>query len=214
MGLVPVGTGNDYARMLGIPGRDPAAAAEVLLAGAVREVDVGAFEGGDQGPEYFCNNIGLAFMAAANAAHEETRFLPGRLSYSLGGLLSYVRYRAERLAVTVDGVTVEGRWMIVQIGIGKYCGGGVCLTPDAKLDNGRMDVCLVAARSKLRGFLQWPRLAKGERLDDMTVLAGKRLRIMGQRGFLMHADGEVRRVPTGVLVVRLIPAGLRVLSRR
>jgi YegS/Rv2252/BmrU family lipid kinase len=208
LGLVPVGTGNDYARMLRVPGRDAPTAARILRDGAIRRVDVGRLEGGDRGPEFFCNNVGLAFMADANAAHEKTRALPGRLSYSLGGAGAFLRFKADPLTVDVDGVSISGRFMIVHVGLGKYCGGGVCLTPDAALDNGTLDVCVVAERSKLKGFLQWPQLSKGLKLDDVTVLRGARIRIHGPRDMLAHADGEVRRVPTGVLVLTLLPGRL------
>ena len=212
LGLIPVGTGNDYARMLGLSGDDPAGAARTLLEGRVRAVDVGRLEGGDAGPEHFCNNVGLAFMAAANAAHERARFLPGRLSYSLGGVASFLAYRAERLEVWVDDVALEGRFLIVHIAIGRYCGGGICLTPGADIDAGEFHVCLLPERSKVKAMLQWSRIAAGERVGDMEILTGTRVRVHGARGFLIHADGEVRRVPTGVLEATLRPKLLRVRS--
>ena len=214
LGVVPVGTGNDYARMLGVPGRDPEGAARVLLEGEARAVDVGRLEGGDRGPEYFLNNVGFAFMGAANAAHEETRALPGRLSYVIGGFGAFLRWSPDRLTVTVDGVSLAGRFMVVHIGLGRFCGGGVCLTPEALLDDGVLDVCVVAERGKLRGFLQWPRIASGERLEDTAVLKGRRVRVWGPRGMLIHADGEVRRVPTGVVEAALLPGALRVVHDR
>lgn len=209
LGVVPVGTGNDYARMLGLYATDPADAVRVLIEGRVRAVDVGRLEGGDAGPEHFCNNVGLAFMAAANAAHEKARFLPGRLSYSLGGLASFMAFRPERLKVQIDDVTLEGRFLIIHVAIGRYCGGGICLTPDAALDAGAFHVCVIPARSKVKAMLQWSRIAAGERVGDMEVLTGKHVRFHGERNFLIHADGEARRVPTGVLEATLLPQRVR-----
>jgi YegS/Rv2252/BmrU family lipid kinase len=211
LGIVPVGTGNDYARMLRIPGREAPTAARILRDGPIRTVDVGRLEGGDKGPEFFCNNVGLAFMADANAGHELSRILPGRLSYSLGGFAAYLKFHADSLTVTVDDVSLSGRFMIVHVGLGRYCGGGICLTPDASLDDGELHVCIVAERSKLKGFLQWPQLARGLKLDDVSVLKGRRVRVQGPRDMLAHADGEVRRVPTGVLVMTLLPGRLELI---
>ncbi len=211
LGVVPVGTGNDYAKMLGVPGRDPETAARILLEGPLRTVDVGFLEGTDRGPEYFCNNIGLAFMGAANAAHGALRSLPGRLSYPIGGFGAFVRFKPELMTVSVDAVDMSGRFMVVHIGLGRFCGGGVCLTPEARLDDGKLDVCLVAERSKLKCFLQWPQMAAGKVLDDMSVLSGTRIRVQGPRDMLIHADGEVRRVPMGVLVATLQPQRLDVI---
>lgn len=213
LGLIPVGTGNDYARMLGLAQASPAEAARLLLEGEPWAVNVGRLEGGDRGPEYFCNNVGLAFMGVANAARERARLLPGRLSYSLGGVAAYIGYRADLLTLELDDVTLQGRFMLVHLGIGRYCGGGICLTPDARLDDDALHVAVVAERSKLKGFLQWPLMAAGKKLDDMSVLRARRVRVHGPRGMVIHADGEIRTVPTGVLEATLLPRRIEVLHR-
>ncbi len=212
LGLVPSGTGNDYARMLGVPSRDPAGAAALLAKGQLRRVDLGRIEGCSPTPEWFCNNVGLAFMAAANAAHTESR-LPAALSYSLGGFLSYVSYQPEPFQVEAEGRTWEGELMVGQIGIGRFCGGGVDLTPDAGLDHGRFQVVLIPKRGKLRGFVQWPSIARGEKIPGTQVLTGTRIRLKGRPGFLIHADGEVRRATVGELTLTLVPAALRVIAK-
>jgi len=211
LGVVPVGTGNDYAKMLGVPSNEPERAAEVLLAGTPRAVDVGRIEGAARGPEYFCNNVGLAFLAEANAAHERNRRLPGRMSYALGGLAAWFRWRAELLTVNVDDVSLQGRFMAVHVAIGSYCGGGVNLTPEASLEDGQFHVCVVAECGKVGGMLKWPRISRGEPTPDVTVLKGKQVSVHGPRDMLLHADGEVRTVPTGVLELTLLPGALRVL---
>lgn len=212
LGLVPSGTGNDYARMLGIPARDPASAAAILAKGELRRVDLGRIEGCSPTPEWFCNNVGLAFMAAANAAHTESR-LPAALSYSLGGFLSYLSYQPEPFRVEAEGRSWEGDLMVGQIGIGRFCGGGVDLTPDAGLDRGRFQVVLIPKRGKVRGFVQWPSIARGEKIPGTQVLTGARVRLKGRPGFLIHADGEVRRATVGELTLTLVPAALRVIAK-
>ncbi|MGE0708429.1 MAG: diacylglycerol kinase family protein [Planctomycetota bacterium] len=214
LGLVPVGTGNDYAKMLAIPGRDPARAAEVLLAGAARRVDLGYLRGAEPGPEWFMNNVGLGFLGVANAAHEIHRWMPGRLSYSLGGFLEYLRYRPSQVRVVVDGQELVRSAFGVQLSIGRYCGGGIQLAPDATLDAGRLDVCVISAQPKLRTLLEWPRIAAGEKLAAVTVLAGRHVRFEGAPGTVLHADGEVRRAPEGWVEAELLPGALTVLDGR
>lgn len=209
LGLVPCGTGNDYARMLGLSARDPQGATAALLAGKLRWVDLGRIDGTGPRPEWFCNNVGLAFMAAANAAHTESR-LPAALSYSLGGLLSYLGFRAQPFEVTADARTWRGALAIGQVGIGRYCGGGVALTPDASLSSGRFQVFLLEDRGKLRGFLRWPQIARGRKVPGTTLLSGRRVTIKGPPDFLIHADGEVLRARVGELRLSLVPDALRV----
>lgn len=212
LGLIPSGTGNDYARMLGVPSRDPEGAATVLAKGLFRRVDLGRIEGCGPTPEWFCNNVGLAFMAAANAAHTESR-LPAALSYSLGGFLSYISYEPEPFHVDADTRSWEGELMVGQVGIGRFCGGGVDLTPDARLDAGRFQVVLIPKRGKVRGFVEWPSIARGEKITGTQVLTGTRIRIKGRPGFLIHADGEVLRATVGELTISLVPAALRVIAK-
>jgi diacylglycerol kinase (ATP) len=219
LGLVPVGTGNDYARMLGVPGCDPRQAAEVLLRGATRRVDLGGLTGlaGPSGPreeEWFCNNVGIGFLGVANAAHETHRWLPGRLSYSLGGFIEFVRFKTEVVHLEVDEHRLSPHVFGLQLSIGRYCGGGINLAPDASLADGRLQVCVIHARNKLSTFLLWPRMAAGEKLSNVSILAGERVRVEGKPGFVLHADGEVRRAHADWIEARVKPLALRVVHGR
>lgn len=211
VGAVPVGGGNDYARLLGLGGLDPAAAARALVTGAPRAVDVARMDGGDAGPEHVLNNVGLAFGALANEARERTRWLGGGLSYLAAGLLALATFRPESLVVQVDEVSLQGRFMVVHLGVGRYCGAGIDFAPATRHDDGLLDVVLVAERSKLRAVLEWPRITRGAQREDVAFLRGRRVRVLGPRGLLLHVDGEVRRVPLGVLELRVVPGALRVI---
>lgn len=213
LGLIPVGGGNDYARELGLPAGDPAGAARLLARGVLRRVDVGRLEGCDHGPELFLNNVGLGFMGTANAARERTRWIPGRASYVAGGLLALLELEAHPLTVWVDGCAMTGRFPIVHVGLGRWCGAGVLLAPGARPDAGRFEVFVQAERSKLGLALRWPRLARGAALgEDAAVLRGRRVRILGPAGLVLHADGEVRRSPVGVVECTLLPGAIEVVQ--
>ena len=215
LGLIPVGTGNDYARVLGIPGRDPRAAARLLLEGHTRRVDLGRLEGAGEGVETFCNNVGAAFLATANAAHEVHRYLPGRLSYSLGGFIEFLRYQAFPLVIRVDGRTLACEATGIQVSIGRFCGGGIELAPDAHLDDGRLQVFVLRRQNKVRTVLEWPRVARGEKVGDISILSGREVELERPDGreLLLHADGEVLRA-RGRARVGIDPGALRVVCAR
>ncbi len=206
---VPVGGGNDYARMLGLAGLDPAAAARAIAGGVARPVDVARLTGGDAGPEHVLNNIGLAFGALANEARERTRWLGGELSYFVAGLLALATFQPDSLVVQVDDVSIQGRFLVAHLGVGRYCGAGIDFAPATRHDDGLLDVVLVTERSKLRAVLEWPRITRGAQRHDVAFLRGRRVRVIGPRGLLLHVDGEVRRVPLGVLELRVLPGALR-----
>lgn len=212
LGLVPVGTGNDYARMLGLHGASPEDAARALVDAAPRPVDVARLEGLEGGVEHVINNLGLAYLADATARRDTFRRL-GPISYLLGGFVGLAAFRARRLTLTVDGVSLEGRFLFIHVGIGAWCGRGIRFVPDRRrLDEGRLDVVVAAERSKLRALLEWQKIRVGAQRDDLAMLGGRRLRVVGPKGFTLHVDGEMRSVPLGVLEITLVPGALRVVG--
>ncbi|MCO5166493.1 MAG: YegS/Rv2252/BmrU family lipid kinase [Planctomycetes bacterium] len=210
LGVIPVGGGNDYARLLGVAGLDAAAAARALVEGAPRPVDVARMDGGDRGAEHVLNNVGLGFAALANATRERARWLGGPLSYLVGGVLAVATFRPDPLVVAVDEVSIEGRFLLGHLAVGRYCGAGIDFTPQARHDDGLIDVALVTERTRLRAIAEWPRLTRGAQREDVAFLRGRRVRVFGPRGLLLHVDGEVRRVPLGVLELRVLPGAVRV----
>lgn len=206
---VPVGGGNDFARMIGVSGLDAAGAAEVILHGSPRPVDVGRLDGCERGTEYVLNNVGIGFPAHANERRERLRWL-GKLSYLLSGFMSVASFRPDRLVVTVDAVSIEGRFVLAHLANGSYCGAGINFAPEARIDDGQLDVVLVTERSKLRTIREWPKLTRGAMREDVAFLRGRHVRVIGPRGLLLHVDGEVRRVPLGVLEARLLPGAVQV----
>ncbi len=215
LGVVPVGTGNDFARTLGLHGATPERAAAALLHGAPRPLDLGRLEGVDAGgpTAWFVNNVGVGYLAAATIERERLRrALPGELGYLVGGFVALARHRAPLWTVDVDGVALTGRFVLLHVANGPWCGAGIRLTPDARTDDGLLDVAVVAERSRLRCLLDWPRLREGTQREDVALLRGRRVRVHGPRGFWLHADGELARVPLGVLEVSLVPRALEVLA--
>ncbi len=213
LGVVPAGTGNDYAQELGLALRDPAAAARVLLDGTKRQVDVGRLVGSERGELFFGVGIGLAMMYAAGAELRRSRPLPGKLSYFVAGVVALLTFEAPELTVTVDEGAQSGRFMIVHVGLCPTTGGGVCLTPEAGLDTGRLHVCTITKRAKLVGLMQWPWISRGKQLSGIKVTSGQRVRVEGEPALLIHVDGELLRVPDGLIEATVLPGELSVLTK-
>ena len=195
LGLIPLGTGNDFARGTGIP-LDPGEAARLVLHGEVRRVDLIVDELG----EIVVNNVHAGIGAQASRKAERWkgrlgRVGLGRLGYPVGALLSAFQPPHVRLHIEVDGKTVVGvdqPVLQIALGNGSRVGGGTELNPEADPESGRIDVVISRAIGPLARLGYVVHLRRGEhpgRDDVINVRAGE-VSISGEE-FWCSADGEI-----------------------
>ncbi|HEU4978105.1 MAG TPA: diacylglycerol kinase family protein, partial [Solirubrobacteraceae bacterium] len=206
MGVLPGGRGNDFARVTGIP-LDPEAACEVIAHGVPKPVDVGDVDG-----RTFIGIASVGFDSDANRIANEAPARLGQLVYVYGALRALAAWRPAGFAIEVDGERREFSGWSVGACNSKAYGGGMFAAPDARLDDGALDVVICRRTSKARFLGQvLPRIFKGTHVElpFIDVLRGAEVRIAADRPFTVYADGD----PIGELpvVVRAIPAALNVL---
>jgi YegS/Rv2252/BmrU family lipid kinase len=190
LALLPIGTGNDWARGQGIS-RDYAMALAVAAAGHVRRFDVGVidFEGG--GRRWFINVAGIGFDAGV-VENMPSRSL-GRLAYLIGLVRELMAYRPLALRFHPGGTAVEARAMLLFACLGRYCGGGMLVAPEARADDGALDLVLIRHMPLHRVLRALPRLFDG-RIGDHPEVGTWRcpsLAIEAPVGAAMEADGEL-----------------------
>lgn len=177
VGLIPLGTGNDFARGLGVP-LDPADAARACIGGGVRRLDLATT---DLGPVMVnASHAGLGAIAAEKSERLKPRL--GPLSYPLGALLAGVTESGYQLEVAVDGQVVsDGPTLMVGIANGPSIGGGTMLAPGALPDDGLLDVVVVTAVGPIARAAFGAALRKGEHLerDDVLHRRGREVRLTG-----------------------------------
>ena len=205
VGVLPGGTGNDFCRHVGIP-KDAVAACEVLVHGVPTAIDLG-----EAGGRPFLGIASTGFDADANdIANAAPRWL-GRGIYVYGALAAIARWKPATFTVTLDGRerTFEG-WSVIVANTSVY-GAGMYVAPDARLDDGLLDVVTIARSSRLRFAATLPKVFKGEHCADplVTVDRAREVRIEASRPFGVFADGDpLADLPT---VVRVLPEAVRVL---
>lgn len=198
LALIPVGTGNDWARMRAIP-RDYAAAARLLTRGRVVHQDVGVIDFQAGGRRYFVNVAGAGFDAAVLERMPGRRL--GQVSYLIGLLRALAVHRPLPLRWRREADEAGADAFVLFACIGRYCGGGMLVAPDACDADGRLELVLIRHMSRLNVLRSLPRLFDGSIYGHPQVVhwTAAGLELVGPEGTSMEADGElVGRLPASI----------------
>ena len=218
--IVAAGSGNDNARSLGLPVRDPEAAVDLLADGWIRAVDAGrtttrADVGADldQPPRWWLGVLGGGFDSVVTERAHRLRWPRGPMRYTLAVVLELPLFRPIPYAVTVDDVRIETRAMLVAVGNGPAFGGGMLVCPDASYDDGLLDVVILHQVSIPRFLTIYPQVFRGRHLaqPEVQVLRGRRVRLEAAC-IITQADGE--RFGALPLDLEVVPGALRVVVPR
>jgi YegS/Rv2252/BmrU family lipid kinase len=205
LGIIPLGTANDLARTLAIPS-DPAAAADVVLAGRTRALDLGSVNGR---PFFNVASIGLSAELARTLTTAEKRRW-GRLGYATAGLRVLARARPFHARITHAGVTDEVHTLQIAVGNGRHYGGGNVVARDAAVDDGRLDLYSLEFGSVWRLALMLNAFRRGAHgaAREVRTLTGTAFEVTTRRPRSVNADGElITKTPAHF---RVHPATLRV----
>lgn len=190
LGLIPLGTGNDFARGANIP-LEPEEAARLVVEGTPRPVDLLV----DCAGEVVVNNVHIGLGAQASRKADKWKQRLGRLGYVVGAAVASVNPPFIRARIEVDGEVVAGLdqpILMASIGNGPNVGGGAEITPEADLEDGKADVMVAFAVGPLARFSYALRFRAGShhRRDDVAYLRGSTISVSGQP-FYCSADGEL-----------------------
>jgi len=214
IGWLPMGTGCDFGRTVGVS-RDPDAALASLARGERRRVDVGMIrfegEGGVERTRSFLNvaSFGLSGLTDLNVARAGRSFGP-TAAFLIGSLRAIRDFVPPRIELEVDGEPVfEGEVAMVVAANGRYFGSGMRIAPDAEVDDGLLTVLVVAKLSKPRLVANLPALYRGTHVTHpaVTVRVGKHVEARVVQGeALLDVDGE----PLGALpaTIDIVPSAL------
>ncbi|WP_329419173.1 diacylglycerol kinase [Streptomyces sp. NBC_01268] len=224
LGVIAEGTGNDFARSLGLPLRDPAAAgrvaAEALTATGGRPLDLGRVDAGAPGTRaegdgrWFGTVLASGFDSRVNDRGNRMRLPLGRFTYDLAILAELATFRPVPYRLVLDdGTALETEATLVAVGNGPSYGGGMRICADAVMDDGLLDVTVVGDCGRAELIKVFPRVYKGTHLDHPKVTVHRvRSVTLDAPDTTGYADGE----PLGPLplTVRCVPGALKVLAPR
>jgi diacylglycerol kinase (ATP) len=210
LGIVPAGTGNDVADMLGMPA-DPLSAADALLAalaaGSVRRIDLGRTSTGRWWATVLC----AGFDSAVNERANSMRWPRGPRRYDLAIAAELYRLRPRVFGLELDAAEpVECPATLIAVGNGPQYGGGKLMTPHARLDSGSFEVTVVGPLSRRRLVRLAPTLPHAGHLGEpeVRIYEARRVRLDAP-DTLAYADGE--RIAALPVSTACVPGALPVL---
>jgi len=183
LALLPLGSGDDFARVCGIP-RNLRSACELVIRGTPRQVDVATANG-----RRYLGVAGFGFDSEVAAFAQDVRFLRGSAVYLYAILRVLPRFKPHH--VLIDG-TREEQIMFAAVGNSRQYGGGIRIVPDAKIDDGLLDLCLVLRSSRLQLLKTLPRAYAGTHVKTPFVETGRApsFEFSSERPMAVYADGE------------------------
>lgn len=206
LGIIATGTGNDAARALQLPLGDPLGAAEVILRGRRRSIDLGR-----SGDRWFLTVLAAGFDALVTERATRLRHPRGSLRYTVAVAAELPRFRPLRYTLSLDGAERTLDAMMVSIANLDHFGGGMRIGHGAVFDDGLLDVVIVKPLSRLQLVRFFPTVKTGEHVHNPAYerIQARRVTIATTPPVTSYADGE--RFGEVPLTVECVPRALQVL---
>ena len=193
MGVVPVGSGNDFAHSIGIPMQSDRALAYALN-GEASTVDIGLMTDENGRKEYFDNTVGIGFDAVVTIRSHRLPIVRGFLMYLTAVIQTIIlNHQPSKMQIVVDDEIIEQANLMVTVCNGAREGGGFIIAPEAKNNDGILDYTLVAKCSRPMMFRLIPEFMNGThgRFDLIKMGTCQKFSLTSELPVYIHADGEI-----------------------
>ena len=218
MGQIAVGTGNDFAYGMGIPGGVDIGC-KILAENFRQKVDVGFVKGGDY-PDgrYFGNGVGIGFDAETGFVAAKIRWMRGLLLYLVAAVETvFIYYKAPTVQLHYEGKEIVQPALMISIMNGRRMGGGFFFAPKGDPTDGWFDMCIARSASQLRIFGLIPYFMKGTQATQKEVQMdkGRKITAMAVSGEMpVHCDGETVSYKCKELTIELLPAQIEFITQK
>ncbi len=209
LAVVPTGTGNDFAKTLGVAGYTPAQVADLVARGESTPIDVGLADG-----YHFLNSCGFGFAPSVLEASNRVRFLKGDAVYiysALGQLFSYLGMEVS--ASGAPGVK-RGRMLMVTVSNGRSLGGAFKIAPNASVLDGKLDACFFSDSNVVERVKLFVGAMRGTHIGmpSVSAVGVEQLALTFATSPAMEMDGELRRAGAKTVELKCVPRALSVLA--
>lgn len=209
LGVVPQGTGNDFAKLVGTHRASPREAVRRIAKGKPARFEVGEAWG-----ECFVNSLGIGLDHEVPYHLKGVSHFRGTPAYAIALFKALGGYRDIPLEVEIDDQRFEGRWLTVAVGVGAVEGGGFHIMPGAVPDDGLLNVCAIRPLplAKLVALIPLVMTGKHTGLREVHHTKARRIRFRGTAPLKLHSDGELRSPGAAEVEITIRPAALSVIK--
>lgn len=186
-GIISIGGGNDFVKNLDYP-RKIKSQIKILRAGYTKKIDIGKIEN-----QYFINTLGIGFDAQVAINYKKNKIISGFPGYLAAVLKTLIRNKSYSVNIETDNSAFSKRIKFITVGNGVSCGGKFHLTPDAKIDDGLFDFCIIDSISRRRILKLLPKTTKGKHVgyDEVHIARGKKISVSSSHKLPLYFDGEI-----------------------
>lgn len=219
--VIPLGSGNDFAKAVKMP-NNIIEAIDVILNNKNIIADIGKVVThrciNDKlhiyDERFFINGIGIGFDASVAYESSKIRRLRGLPLYISALFRALIKYKTPNFLIKLDELRLKSKYFLIAIGNGVSAGGGFYLTPEAKLDDNRFDVCYVNRIGIFKILKMFPSVLKGlhGKYKEVHFTHSKNIEVKSKDNFFVHADGEIVGNNVNSVKIILIPAAINIIT--
>jgi diacylglycerol kinase (ATP) len=215
LGIVPVGTGNDFASNVGMQ-TEPAKAMRQVFTGESKFIDIAQIQSGSR-TEYWDNTLGIGFDAKATIHSRSVPLLSGFPVYLIAAIRAIMLdHDPALIQFESDQETWQDENLLIVLCNGPREGGGFHVAPEAKVDDGWLDYAAITSVSRPMMFRLIPEVMKGThgRFPQVRINKFRELKITSDRPLVIHTDGEIYAgfgTDVRELMVKVLPSALEVI---
>lgn len=208
LGVIPAGSGNDFIRSIANPSD-------------IQDFTIRTINGEDKyidlakaNDKYFINISSIGFDADVAFNADKFKKVPGitgSMAYVISIIYTVIKKRISKIKIHIDDREMELKLLLAAIANGRFYGGGMLAAPDAKIDDGLFDICLITEASRFQILGLFPKYIKGEhgQLKEVQFLRGKKVTIESNEELRLNIDGEIFSSCT--IAFEMIEKGIKVI---
>nr|NIS09086.1 hypothetical protein [Candidatus Dadabacteria bacterium]NIV41475.1 hypothetical protein [Candidatus Dadabacteria bacterium]NIX15671.1 hypothetical protein [Candidatus Dadabacteria bacterium] len=210
LAILPSGSGNDFPKSVNVP-LDFMDALNVLASHEIKQVDVGRLEN-----EFFINGIGFGMDGAVAHRFKDYSMIRGELAYILGAVIEAFSFSGFRADIKIGEWRYSGSLLLAGASNGSYHGGKFQLAPDAKVDDGLLDVYIIKNMPTLSRLIKIPKVLSGTHtsLEEVFIKGSTSMEVTLERPMPAHMDGEPFILQAGYHKIEVREKALKVLCAR